>query len=411
MTHAPDAPRRRLAGRRITLCVTGSVAAYKAVLALRLLLKEGAEVEVVLTRSGAEFVGAATFSALTGKAVHTDMFAPGIAGELHVDLAARSDCILIMPATADLLARLVAGRADDVLTATVLCARCPVLCAPAMHPAMWEHPATQRNVAALGADGRVEIIGPVAGEVASGDQGMGRMVEPEVAVAAVLAELCSGDLAGRRVVVTAGPTLEDLDPVRFIGNRSSGKMGFAVAERAAARGAEVTLVSGPVKLLTPSGVERIDVRGAEEMKEALTNALVAADLLVMAAAVGDFRPAERIDTKLKRVEGQDLTLSLVQNPDILADIGRARRGERPILIGFAVEADSAERVIAYARDKLDKKRVDLMVANHAADSFGRDTNRATLVSRNTDESLGELSKLALADRILDWAQRRLEGLG
>jgi phosphopantothenoylcysteine decarboxylase/phosphopantothenate--cysteine ligase len=411
MTQPFDAPRRRLAGRRITLCVTGSVAAYKAVLALRLLLKEGAEIEVVLTRSGAEFVGAATFSALTGNSVHTDMFAAGIAGELHVDLAARSDCIVIMPATADVLARCAAGRADDVLTATVLCARCPVLCVPAMHPAMWEHPATQRNVATLAGDGRVEIVGPVAGEVASGDQGMGRMVEADVVVAAVVAKCCPGDLAGRRVVVSAGPTLEDLDPVRFIGNRSSGKMGFAIAERAAARGAEVTLVSGPVGLTTPAGVDRVDVRGALEMQEAIARALSGADLLVMAAAVGDFRPAEKLEVKLKRGESDALAVSLVQNPDILGDVARARRGDRPVLVGFALEADTDDKVMAYARDKLDKKRVDLMVANHAADSLGRDTNRATFVSREGNEALGELSKLALADRVLDWAADRLEALG
>jgi phosphopantothenoylcysteine decarboxylase/phosphopantothenate--cysteine ligase len=247
--------------------------------------------------------------------------------------------------------------------------------------------------------------------VASGEQGMGRMVEPEVVLEAVVAKLCSTDLGGQHVVVSAGPTLEDVDPVRFIGNRSSGKMGFAIAERAAARGAAVTLVAGPVSLPTPPGVARIDVRGALEMKEAIGGALSAADVLIMAAAVGDYRPAEHRDSKLKRGDGERLELELVQNPDILAEIGAGRQGARPVLVGFAVEADTAERVLAYARNKLQTKKVDLIVANHAADSFGRDTNRATLVSHDGDEPLGELSKLALADRVLDWAAQRLEALG
>jgi len=390
--------------------VTGSIAAYKAVLLLRLLMKDGATVDVVLSRSAEQFVGGPTFSGLTGRPVLREMFEPTAAGELHVDLAARSDLIVIAPATADVLARLASGRADDLTSATALCSRAPVLVVPAMHPRMWEHPATQRNLATLAADGRVELVGPVYGEVASGERGIGRMAEPEEVLAATRARFAPRDLAGRHVVVTAGPTIEDIDPVRFVGNRSSGKMGFALAERASARGARVTLVSGPVTLPTPHGVTRIDVRSAVAMRgavwQALNPDLKHADVLVMAAAVGDYRPAETHATKLKR-DSKNLSIELVQNPDILAEVGHARQGSHPILVGFAVEADSDERVLEYAKKKLRTKRVDLIVANHADDSFGRDTNRARFVSSQDCEALGELSKADLADRIVDWISARL----
>jgi phosphopantothenoylcysteine decarboxylase / phosphopantothenate---cysteine ligase len=405
-------PAGRLSGRRIALCITGSIAAYKAVLVLRLLLKEGAEVDVLLTQSAERFVGAATFSGLTGRPVYKDMFDPEVGGELHVDLAARSDLVLIVPATADLLARLAGGRATDLVTATALCARSKILAAPAMHPRMWEHPATQRNLATLAVDGRVGQIGPVHGDVASGERGVGRMAEPEDVLAAVLAHFAPRDLGGRHVVVTAGPTVEDIDPVRFVSNRSSGKMGFAVAERAAARGARVTLIAGPVNLPTPYGCQRVDVRSAVALRgavwQALSPDLKQADALVMAAAVGDYRPAESHSTKLKRKD-QNLRLELVQNPDILAEVGQARGERLPILVGFAVEADTDQRVIEYARSKLSSKRVDLVVANHASDSFGRDTNRAILVSPNSADALGELPKTELADRIVDWISARLRG--
>jgi phosphopantothenoylcysteine decarboxylase/phosphopantothenate--cysteine ligase len=346
------------------------------------------------------------------------MWDPGFAGELHVALAAEADLVLLVPATADVLARLAAGRADDLVTALALCAKGPVLAAPAMHPRMWAHPATARNVAALETDGRVQLIGPVFGEVASGERGLGRMAEPAAIAAAALSRLAPRDLAGLRLVVTAGPTLEDLDPVRFLGNRSTGKMGFAVAERAAARGAEVTLIAGPVALSTPPGVRRVDVRGALAMRAALWQALGddlrGADALVMTAAVSDYRPAEQHPTKLKRTP--DLTtLPLVPNPDLLAEVGAARAGlagaagggrsRPPALVGFAVETDTDEGVIAHARRKLAGKRVDLIVANHAADSFGRDDNRATLVTHDAADALGVLPKAALADRILDRVSR------
>jgi phosphopantothenoylcysteine decarboxylase/phosphopantothenate--cysteine ligase len=307
------------------------------------------------------------------------------------------------------LARLAQGRADDLVTALALVARGPVLAAPAMHPRMWDHPATRRNVADLAAQGRVTLVGPVSGEVASGDVGLGRMAEPEAIAAAVATALAPRDMVGVRVVVTAGPTLEDVDPVRFLGNRSSGKMGFAIAERAARRGAaEVTLVAGPVSLPTPHGVRRVDARGALSMRaamwEALGPKLERADALVMSAAVADYRPAETHAEKRKRT-AENMALELVPNPDLLAEVGAARSGNKPVLIGFAVETDTDEKVIAYARGKLTAKRVDLVVANHASDAFGRDDNRAFLVDPDGAEPLGILSKPALADRILDRVAR------
>lgn len=402
--------RGRLAGKRIVLGVTGSIAAFKAVLLLRLLLKEGASVDVVMTSAATAFVGPATFAGLTGKPVYQAMFDDSLGGELHVELAARADLVIVAPATADCLARLATGRADDLVTALCLCARAPILAAPAMFPGMWSHPATARNVAQLAADGRVELVGPVHGEVASGDVGVGRMVEPELLLEAAVERLTEPSLRGRHVVVTAGPTVEDVDPVRFLSNRSSGKMGYAIAARARAAGARVTLISGPTSLPCPYGVQRVDVRSALAMRSALWEALGAdlrsADALIMAAAVGDYRPAEIHATKLKR--GQDMNLALTENPDLLAEIGAARRGRAPVLVGFAVEADTDEAVIGYARGKLLKKRVDLVVANHASDSFGRDDNKATLVAAEGISPLPAMPKSELADHILRWLADKLE---
>ncbi|WP_281314076.1 bifunctional phosphopantothenoylcysteine decarboxylase/phosphopantothenate--cysteine ligase CoaBC [Polyangium sp. y55x31] len=393
----------------IVLAVSGSIAAYKAVEVARLLKKAGARVIPLLTRSAREFVGAQTLAGITGEPAHEEMFDPGYPGEKHVDLARAADLVLIVPATADLLARLAAGRADDLLTALVLCARGPVLAAPAMHPRMWGHPATQRNVATLAADGRVSLIGPVEGEVASGERGMGRMADPAEIAHAALAAVEARDLAGIRIVVTAGPTVEDLDPVRFLGNRSTGKMGFAIAERAASRGASVTLVSGPVALGTPRGVKRVDVRSALAMKEALWEVMGAdlgrADALIMTAAVADYRPAEQSATKRKR-SAEPLEIKLVPNPDLLAEVGAARTGARPVLVGFAVETADDAGIVAYARGKLQAKRVDMVIANHAQDSFGREDNRATIVTAHGAEALGVMSKRDLADQILDRVAQR-----
>lgn len=409
----PQSAPKRFAGRRITVCVTGSVAAYKAVLVVRSLLKDGAFVEVVLSRSAREFVGAATFSGLTGRRVYTDMFDDEQAGEIHVDLAARSDLILVVPATADVLARFASGRADDLVAALVLCATCPVLVAPAMHPNMWSHPATQRNIATLVADQQVGFVGPVHGEVASGDTGLGRMAEPDQIAHFAAARFLGISLAGKHLVISAGPTAEDLDPVRFVGNRSSGKMGFALAQRAVALGAKVTLIAGPVNLPTPPGVQRVDVRGALSMRSALWQALAPdlsqADALIMTAAVADYRPAESHSTKMKR-SAEPLSLELLPNPDLVAEIGHARKDHTPVLVGFALETEQDERLIQLARGKLAAKHLDLVVANRASESLGREDIRALLVTPTDCESLPLLSKEQAADRILIWLAARLQEL-
>ena len=430
-----------LEGRTVALCVTGSIAAYKAVELARLLLKAGAKVFPVMTASAARFVGPVTLAGICGEPVATSMWDPSFAGEMHIALAERADLVVIVPATADVLARLAQGRADDLVTALALGARGPVLAAPAMHPRMWEHPATQRNVAELARQTRVTLVGPVRGEVASGDVGMGRMADPlaiAAAAAALLleeappatnAEMAPLDLAGVRVLVTAGPTLEDIDPVRFLGNRSSGKMGFALAARAAARGADVTLVAGPVALATPPGVaRRIDVRSALDMRAALWTAILpdlsGVDVLIMAAAVADQRPAVVATTKMKKSDASSANaIELVKNPDLLGEIGAARasltpaRARRPLLVGFAVETAGGDALVAYARRKLEDKRVDMVVCNEAAESFGRDDSRIGLVTaehrdrdrdQDQDQEGGEPraeflprgSKESLADSIL-----------
>lgn len=392
----------------IILGVTGSIAAYKAAILARMLIKAGAVVQVLLTERAKEFVGCATFAGISARPPASSMFDPSAGGESHVSLTARADLIVIAPATADLLARLAQGRADDLLTATALCARQPVLVAPAMHPAMWSHPATQRNVAQLRSDGRISLIGPESGEVASGEAGQGRMSEPEQIFKAIRAALSPSDLLGRHVVVTAGPTVEDLDPVRYVTNRSSGKMGFAIAERARERGAQVTLITGPVTLETPLGVTRVDVRGALDMQAALDRVLGAdlngADALVMAAAVADYRIAQASPTKLKR-DADTMTLALTKNPDLLATIGE-RRGQAPLLlVGFAVETANDEQIVNLARGKLKKKSVDMVVANHAADSLGADTNRVWLVTESDQQLIQTAPKHLVADAILGWLCR------
>jgi phosphopantothenoylcysteine decarboxylase/phosphopantothenate--cysteine ligase len=405
-----NAQKRRLDGRRVTLCVTGSIAAYKSVLLLRLLLAEGAEVEVVLSASALEFVGAQTFSGLSGRPALTHVFDAARGGEIHVDLAKRSDLVIVAPATADVLARFASGRADDLVSAVVLSATCPVLVAPAMHPSMWGHPATVRNVELLRRDARVTLVGPVFGEVASGETGLGRMAEPEAILEQLFVEALPEPLRGRHIVVTAGPTAEDIDPVRAITNRSSGKMGFAVAERARLLGATVTLIAGPVTLPTPQGVQRVDVRSASAMRTALWQALrpdlSGADALVMAAAVADYRPAQVSAKKLSSDEAT-LTLELVQNPDLLREIGHARRGPRPILVGFALETEPESQAIQNARKKLADKRVDLVVANRASESLERDDIRALLVDARDCRVVDRTSKGQAAERILEFVTHAL----
>ena len=397
-------PNHPLSGRTVALCVTGSIAAYKAVELARLCVRAGAHVLPVMTRSAAQFIGPITLAGICGEGVVSDMWDASFAGELHVALSERADVVAIVPATADVLARLAHGRADDLVTALALSAKGPVLAAPAMHPRMWDHPATQRNIVELAQQRRVTLVGPVSGDVASGDVGTGRMAEPSAIFAAIVSAFSPRDLVGLRIVITAGPTVEDIDPVRFLGNRSSGKMGFALAERAAARGAEVTLVAGPVALPTPNGVKRVDVRGAVAMRGALWQAagldLARIDALVMSAAVADYRAADVSASKLKK-HGDRATIELVKNPDLLAEIGAARAGRRPVLVGFAVETDGGEGLVAYARQKLVAKKVDFVVANDAKDAFAGDDNRATIVSSDATDPLPQMSKHALADIVLD----------
>jgi len=408
--NAGASPSDALRDKRIVLCISGSIAAYKACELARLLVKRGAQVQVAMTRCALEFVGSATFAGITGKPVAVEMFGQNAIGESHVTMSANADVIVMAPATADLLARLATGRANDLVTATALCARCPILVAPAMHPSMWEHPATQRNVEQLRQDGRVSFAGPIQGEVASGDVGFGRFADPGFIVHRIVTTLTPQDLRGRRIVVSAGPTLEDLDPVRFLSNRSSGKMGFALAQAAAQRGAHVTLVAGPTPLETPPDVTRVDVRSAQSMRSAIWDALGrnldAADVLVMAAAVNDFRFSEIQSEKLKRSPDTRIP-QLAMNQDILAEVGAARSGALPLLVGFAVETDAAS-MVQYARKKLMTKRVDVVVANLASESFGLEENHVTLVSPEQAWELPVASKSAIATKILDFT---VEALG
>ena len=383
--------------KHIVVGVGGGIAAYKAVHLVRELIRAGAEVRVVMTASATRFVGPLTFSGLTGTPTVTDLWDDSRPGEVHVELGAWADAMIVAPATMNLLGRAAAGLADDAVLATVACMDGPVFFAPAMHHRMWKRSSTQRSVRQLEADG-VVIVGPEDGELASGEHGPGRMSEPDVIAERVLSSMTSSDLTGMDLLVTAGPTIEDLDPVRFLGNRSTGRMGFAVAAQARRRGAHVTLVSGPVDLATPRGVDRVDVRSAVEMHQEVLNRSDSVDAVVMAAAVADYRPEESAAEKIKK--GDDsLSLRLVRNPDILAELGaRRKNGNHPMLIGFAVETND---LISRAQEKLRRKRCDVVVANLARDGFGGAHNQATIVSVDSADPLPPLSKAELADRILD----------
>jgi len=394
-------------GVRIFLGLGGGIAAYKSAELCRELVRRGATVRVGMTRAALEFITPLTMQALSGHRVATSVLDASEEAEIgHIRLADEADLCVIAPATANLLGRLAGGLGDDVVTTVVLASRAPVLVAPAMNVNMWQNPLVQANAARLAAAGRFHFVGPGVGDLACGWVGEGRMAEP-IEIADAAHRLVRRDLAGRSVVVSAGPTVEDLDPVRFLGNRSSGRMGFAVAGAAARRGASVTLVAGPSGLATPAGARRVDVRGALEMQEALRGEVARADAVIMAAAVGDYRPARPATRKLKRT-GEGLVVELVPNPDILAGLGASRGARRlPVLVGFAVETeDLAEN----ARRKLEEKRVDLVVANAAQDGFGGPDNVALFVSPDGTEELPRMSKDALADRLLDRVAALLVGL-
>jgi phosphopantothenoylcysteine decarboxylase / phosphopantothenate---cysteine ligase len=386
-----------LAGKTVVLGVTGGIAAYKAAELCRLLVKAGAQVRVVMTNAACQFITPLTMQALSGHAVAHDLFAPVSEGGIgHIELASHADLVVIAPATADAIARFAAGMADDLLAAVVLATKAPVLLAPAMNTNMWENPITQGNLARLCKDGRVTSVGPDAGDLACGWVGAGRMVDPEEILAASVTRLgpglpkIPGVLSGQHIVVTAGPTWEAVDDVRFLGNRSSGKMGFALAEAAANLGAEVTLIAGPVALATPASVaKRIDVESALEMRAALQKSVAQADVVVMSAAVADFRPGVRVLGKLSRRDGKHAAPSntkaipLVANPDLLAELGRTRKNSRPYLVGFAAEVGvSNQALIERARAKLIEKACDVVVANEVGRpglGFGADENAVTLV--------------------------------
>lgn len=385
--------RPSLAGVRVLLGVSGGIAAYKGAETVRRLRDAGAEVRVVLTENAARFVTALTFQALSGNPVRSSLWDDSAEAAMgHIELARWADEVLVAPASADVIARLAHGAADDLLTTLCLATTAPLSIAPAMNLHMWAHAATQANVAVLRERG-VAILGPAEGPMAEPESGPGRLLEPPELVARLAASRAPRALAGLKFLVSAGPTFEDIDPVRFIGNRSSGRMGFAVAEAAAREGAQVTLVAGPVALATPAGVERIDVRSAREMRDAVLAQAPRHDVFVSAAAVGDFRPSAVAPQKLKKSGDGGLELALVQNPDILAEV--AALPQRPFVVGFAAETENVE---AYARAKLERKRLDMIAANRVgADcGFERDDNALLLLWPNGREELAQADKRELA---------------
>jgi phosphopantothenoylcysteine decarboxylase / phosphopantothenate---cysteine ligase len=401
-------------GPRVLLCVTGGIAAYKAALLARLLVQRHADVTVLMTESATRFVGPDTFAALTRNPVHHGVFErPETV--LHVRLAHAADVAVVAPATANVMAKLALGLADDLVTATLLEANCPLVLAPAMHSGMWNHSATRENVATLVERGAI-VVGPETGPLAAGDEGIGRMAAPEEIEAAVLHVLSDigvagahRDLAGARILVSAGPTHEPIDAVRFIGNRSSGTMGFEVAREAARRGASVTLVAGPVSLPDPPGVHVVRVETAAEMLDALQGRFAAADALVMAAAVADFRPEDATAGKIKKDDGVP-DLRLERTADILATLAKER--SRQVLVGFAAEtADVAGGLEAEGRRKLRSKGADLLVVNEVGrpgTGFGSDTDRAAILDTDGEDTpLEEWTKADLARAICDQLAARL----
>ena len=353
-----------LKGRKVVLGVTGGVAAYKAAELVRLLGKAGADVHVVLTEGGARFVTAVTFQALSGNRVWTDLWDPRMDNNMaHIDLTRDADAILVAPATADLMAKLAHGLADDLLTTLCLARDCPLLVAPAMNRQMWEHPATRRNAAQLVADG---------GEQACGENGLGRMLEPEALCEAVIGFFQPKVLAGRRIVMTAGPTFEAIDPVRGITNSSSGKMAYGLARACEQAGAEVTLVSGPVAVAVPAGCTRVSVKSALEMREAVFAALPGADVFIGVAAVADYRPVNSAEHKIKK-SGAEMSITLTPNPDILADV--AGLPNPPFCVGFAAESRNLDE---YAEGKRKAKKLSLIVGNLVQDGLGGDDNEVVL---------------------------------
>ncbi len=395
-----------LDSKRVLLGVTAGIAAYKACELTRQLRTLGAEVQVVMTESAQQFVTPLTFQALSGRSVRTDLFdASAEAAMGHIELARWAELIVVVPASADFMARLAQGVAPDLLTTLCLASDAPVLLAPAMNRLMWANAATQANTATL-IDRGIRMIGPVEGDQACGETGPGRMAEPEEIVQSILALLGAtpGPLAGRRVLINAGPTYEDIDPARFIGNRSSGRMGFAIAAQAQRLGADTLLIAGPVSLPTPSGVRRLNVRSASEMREAVLREVVGRDLFIAAAAVADYRPADPQSCKIKR-SAEAMRLELLPNPDIVAEV--AALPGRPFVVGFAAETND---VVQNAQGKLRRKNLDMICANRVGvdgSGFEAECNEITLVWEGGTRALAHAPKAVIAQQLLDAVLQRL----
>lgn len=384
-----------LEGKRLVVAVTGGVAAYKVAELVRLLGKAGADVHVVLSSGGARFVTPVTFQALSGNPVWEDLWDARMPNNMaHIDLSRDADAIVIAPASADVMAKLVHGLADDLLTTMCLARDCPLLVAPAMNRQMWEHPATQRNVAQLRADGTV-VLGPDEGEQACGEMGLGRMLEPEALCEQVAAFFTPKLLAGRKVVLTAGPTFEAMDPVRGITNISSGKMGYALALACARAGAQVELVSGPTGLAAPAGVRRVDVSSAVQMRDAVVGALAGADVFIGVAAVADYAPESVAEHKIKKGAGE-MIVKLKPNPDIIAEV--AARADAPFCVGFAAESRDLDR---YAEGKRLAKKLQLVVGNLVQDGMGTDDNVIVLYDAAGRHPLPHAHKTVLAQMIVE----------
>jgi phosphopantothenoylcysteine decarboxylase/phosphopantothenate--cysteine ligase len=385
-----------LKGKRILLGITGGIAAYKAAVLVRLLVRAGADVRVAMTEAATRFVTPVTFQALSNQPVWSDLWDQRVPDAMgHIELSRDRKLIVVAPASADFMAKVAHGLADDLLSTLCIARRCPLMLAPAMNVEMWENAATQRNLGALRDDG-VLIEGPVAGDQACGETGYGRMLEPAQIAAQIEAFFAPKRLAGKRVLVTAGPTEEPVDPVRVLTNASSGKMGYAVARAAQEAGAEVTLVSGPVSLATPAGVARIDVRTAQEMFDAVKTRAPSSDVFISVAAVADYKVKNPSTQKIKKANGRAVTLELAENPDILAYVAGIKNG--PFCVGFAAESEKLDQ---HAKEKRAKKNLPLLAANLVQDAVGADTNSIVLYDDRGEHPLGTGAKLELARKLVE----------
>ena len=391
-------PLASLTNRNILLGITGGIAAYKSAELVRRLQDAGAEVRVVMTAAAQEFITPLTLQALSGNPVHTDLLDSAAEAAMgHIELARWADLIIIAPASADIIARMTQGEANDLLTAVCLASRCPLVIAPAMNQAMWRHAATQRNIRELQTRGVIQL-GPDIGSQACGDVGFGRMSAPDELTVAIAGLFQTGSLTGKCVVITAGPTREAIDPVRYISNYSSGKMGYALARAAVDAGARVQLISGPTAISPPEHVELIRVLSADQMYQASMQTLPSCDIFIAAAAVADYRPVSVATRKIKKTSGDTVTLEMIKTPDIVSAVAAA--ANKPFVVGFAAETDN---IINHARSKLKSKQLDLVIANDVSDSsigFGSDHNAVTLIGHNSQHVLAKASKQQLARDII-----------